>query len=165
MNELIGQVLHDRYRVQSLLGKQTGRRTFLADDLESQSSVVIKLLLFGPDFTWDDLKLFEREAETLKRLEHPCIPQYLDSFEIETALGKGFALVQSYIDAKSLKYWIEAGRSFSESELKTIAHSLLEILKSLHQHHRGVVVQLGECFPCTEEVVGSSPTHSTTVVQ
>src|SRR4028119_126085 len=107
MNQLINRVLHDdRYRIQSLLGRQTGRRTFLANDLQTNSFVVIKLLLFGPNFTWEDMKLFEREAETLKALDHRSIPQYLDSFEADTELGKGFALVQSYIKARSLQEWL-----------------------------------------------------------
>ena len=39
-------------------------------------------MLFGPDFSWEDLKLFEREAATLKSLDHPAIPIYLDYFEL-----------------------------------------------------------------------------------
>lgn len=100
---LVNQILRDRYQIQSLLGRKTGRRTFLATDLETRSPVVIKLLLFSPDFTWDDLKLFEREAETLKSLDHPAIPKYLDFFEVNMKSGKGFALVQSYIEARSPK--------------------------------------------------------------
>lgn len=129
---MIDQTLHGRYHIQSLLGRKTGRRTFLATDLETRSPVVIKLLLFGPDFVWDDLKLFEREAETLKSLDHSAIPKYLDFFEVETELGKGFALVQSYIEAQSLQRWVEAGRTFSEEDLKTIAIDLLKILEYLH---------------------------------
>jgi hypothetical protein len=35
MDKLIGKVLHDdRYHIQSLLGRQMGRRTFLASDLQ-----------------------------------------------------------------------------------------------------------------------------------
>jgi len=139
MDELAVQVLHDRYRIQSLLGRQTGRRTFLASDLQTGLGVVVKLLLFGPDFTWDDLKLFEREAEVLKSLDHPAIPQYLDSFEVETKLGKGFALVQSHIKAKSLQDWIQSGRTFSEAELKAIAKELLGILDYLHHRQPAVV--------------------------
>jgi len=139
MDELAVQVLHDRYRIQSLLGRQTGRRTFLASDLQTGLGVVVKLLLFGPDFTWDDLKLFEREAEVLKSLDHPAIPQYLDSFEVETKLGKGFALVQSHIKAKSLQNWIQSGRTFREAELKAIAKELLGILDYLHHRQPAVV--------------------------
>ncbi|WP_197984923.1 serine/threonine protein kinase [Leptolyngbya sp. Cla-17] len=135
----MAQILHDRYRIQSLLGRQTGRRTFLASDLQTGLSVVVKLLLFGPDFTWDDLKLFEREAEVLKALDHPAIPKYLDYFEVETKLGKGFALVQSHIAARSLQDWIQSGRTFSEEELQVIAKELLGILDYLHHRQPAVV--------------------------
>lgn len=139
MGELINQILHERYRIESLLGRRTGRRTFLASDLHTHSLVVIKLLLFGPDFIWDDLKLFEREAETLKTLEHPAIPHYLDSFEVDTQLGKGFALVQSYIEARTLQDWIQAGRDFSEKDIRAIAKELLEILDYLHTKQPPVI--------------------------
>jgi len=139
MDEWIHTVLGNRYQIQTLLGRQTGRRTFLAVDSDTQTQVVVKLLLFGPDFTWEDLKLFEREAETLKSLQHPAIPQYLDFFEAETQVGKGFALVQSYLEAKSLQAWVTAGRSFSEAELKNIASQLLEILDYLHNRQPPVI--------------------------
>ena len=137
--QLINHILHDRYSIQSLLGRKTGRRTFLASDLATDLPVVIKLLLFNPDFTWDDLKLFEREAETLKALDHPAIPRYLDFFEVETALGQGFVLVQSYIEARSLQEWVQTGCTFSEAELKTIAKELLEILEYLHSRQPPVI--------------------------
>ncbi|PMB44409.1 serine/threonine protein kinase [Fischerella thermalis CCMEE 5330] len=139
MDQLVNQVLRDRYHIQSLLGRQTGRRTFLAKDLQTGSSVVIKLLLFSPDFNWDDLKLFEREVEVLQSLDHPAIPKYIDRFEVETELGKGFALVQTYIEARSLQNWIESGRTFSEAEIKAIAKQLLEILDYLHSRQPPVV--------------------------
>jgi hypothetical protein len=139
MDRLIGKVLHDRYCIQSLLARQTGRRTFLARDLQTELSVVVKLLLFSPDFTWDDLKLFECEAFVLKSLAHPAIPKYLDCFEVETELGKGFALVQTYIEARSLKDWIQSGRTFSEEDIKAIAKELLGILDYLHNRQPPVV--------------------------
>lgn len=139
MDQLINQVLNDRYQVQSLLGRKTGRRTFLAKDLETESIVVLKLLLFAPDFTWEDLKLFEREAETLKSLDHSAIPKYFDYFETDTEIGKGFALVQSYIEARSLQQWMQSGRTFSETELENIAKQLLEILAYLHDRQPPIV--------------------------
>lgn len=135
----MNQVLGDRYRIQSLLGRQTGRRTFLAADLQKDCSVVIKLVLFGPDFTWEDLKLFEREAMVLRSLDHPAIPQCLDYFESDNELGKGFALVQTYIEAQSLQDWVQAGRIFSEADLNAIAQSLLEILAYLHDRQPPIV--------------------------
>ena len=139
MKNLVGTQFKNRYIIQSLLSKQSGRRTFLAQDTETQNLVVIKLLLFGPDFTWQDLKLFEREATTLQSLAHPAIPQYLDHFEVEIPEGKGFALVQTYIEAKSLSAWVSAGRTFSENDLQAIAHSLLNILHYLHSRKPPVI--------------------------
>ena len=98
-----GEVLGDRYEVQQQLGKRAGRRTLLARHLETQELVVVKLVSFGSDFKWEDLKLFEREAETLKALNHPFIPRYIDYFEIDSTNSKGFALVQTYTEAPSLE--------------------------------------------------------------
>jgi serine/threonine protein kinase len=139
MELLIDEVLRDRYRIQSLLGRQTGRRTFLAQDLQTQQQVVLKLLLFGPDFTWDDLKLFEREAEVLKSLDLPTLPKYLNCFDIDTELGKGFMLVQTYIEAKSLQNWLDAGRTFNEADLISISRQLLAILDYLHNRQPAII--------------------------
>ncbi len=138
-SQLLGQILGDRYRIQSLLSQKAGRRTFIARDTQTDTTVIIKLLLFGNDFGWDDLKLFEREAAVLKSLDYPAIPRYLDYFDVETELGKGFALVQTYIEAKSLQEWVQSGSTFDEEQLQSIANSLLEILEYLHHQHPTVV--------------------------
>ncbi|MBD2495677.1 serine/threonine-protein kinase [Nostoc sp. FACHB-280] len=126
------QILGGRYEIQQQLGKKAGRRTFVARDLTTQELVIIKLLSFNSDFEWDDLKLFEREAETLKSLSHPAIPRYLDYFEVNSPTIKGFALVQTYIPAQTLEQCLQSGRSFTEVEVKQIATAILEILIYLH---------------------------------
>ncbi|MEW6492722.1 MAG: serine/threonine-protein kinase [Cyanobacteriota bacterium] len=126
------EILREHYEIQQRLGKKAGRQTLLARDIKTQELVVIKLLTFSSDFNWDDLKLFEREAQTLQSLSHPALPRYLDSFELDTPNGKGFALVQSYIEAPSLEEHLKAGRAFSKGEVKQLAKALLEILTYLH---------------------------------
>ena len=133
------ELLHDRYQVEQSLGKKAGRQTLLARDLQTQELVVVKLLTFNHEFEWDYLKLFEREAETLKSLDHPAIPRYLDYFELESPTYKGVALVQSYIDAKSLEQHLKAGRSFSEADVHQLGRSLLEILIYLHSQQPPVI--------------------------
>ena len=139
IGDLSGEILADRYQCDRRLGKQAGRQTLLARDLKTQQQVVVKLLSFSSDFNWEDLKLFEREVETLKSLSHPAIPRYLDSFEIDTPNRKAFALVQSYIEAKSLQEYLSDGRTFSESEVKQLATALLDILAYLHQRQPPVI--------------------------
>jgi len=136
---MVEQVLKKRYQIQKQLGKNGGRRTLLARDLQTQELVAIKLLTFSADFKWDDIKLFEREAETLQSLSHPAIPHYLDHFHVQTTKTKGLALVQSYIQAKSLEEWVNLGRQFNEAEIKHIAKALLEILMYLHAQHPPVI--------------------------
>ncbi len=132
-----GQLLKDRYRIQQALGHNTLRssqRTFLALDVDTNQPVALKLLRFGPEFEWEHLRLFQREAAILEALNHPAIPQYLDSFEIDMPDCRGFALVQNYIDAQSLEEHLRQGRAFSMPEVVEIASQLLKILNYLHSH-------------------------------
>lgn len=133
------KILNNRYQIQSELGRQTGRRTLLAIDLQTALQVVVKVLFLGQDFDWQDLKLFQREAETLKNLNHPEIPQYLDYFEFDTPNDKGFGLVQTYVEAKSLEQHLQSGRRFSETEVKELAKKILEIIAYLHQQQPPVI--------------------------
>ncbi|MFB2972584.1 serine/threonine protein kinase [Aerosakkonema sp. BLCC-F183] len=136
---MTGQILAGRYEVMRLLGKQPGRQTILARDLQTKDLAVIKLLFLGNDFEWQDLKLFEREAETLKALSHPAIPRYLDYIEIDLPDNKGFALVQSYVEGKSLEEHLKLGRTFSEDEVKRLAKNLLKILIYLHEQKPTII--------------------------
>jgi hypothetical protein len=132
-NDFSQAIINKGYQVERQLAKKAGRRTLLARDIDSQELVVIKLLAFSNDFSWEDLKLFEREAQTLQTLQHPAIPRYVDYFELNTNGGKTYALVQSYIKGESLEEALQAKGKFTESEIKKIAKSLLEILIYLHR--------------------------------
>lgn len=134
-----GEVLRSRYLIQRQLGQNAGRSTLLAQDLQAQELVVLKILSFNSHFQWEDLKLFERESETLKSLSHPAIPRYLDFFELDLLNCQGFVLVQTYINAISLQEWIKQGRTFSEVEVKQIAKALLNVLSYLHDRNPPVI--------------------------
>lgn len=126
-------ILVDRYQIRDRLSHKNGRQTFLAEDLQSQDLVIVKVLRFDADFEWDDHKLFEREASILQNLDQPKIPKYLDYFDIDEPDCRGFALVQTYINAPSLETLIKAGRRFSESEVIEFADRVLSILTYLHE--------------------------------
>ena len=80
----------DRYQIQRQLSKKAGRKTLLAKNAQSQELVIIKLLQFDSSFKWEDLKLFEREAQTLKNIDCPEVPRYLDYFELDNEQGSRF---------------------------------------------------------------------------
>lgn len=127
------QVLQQRYQLKEKLAQNAGRQTWLAEDISIQpaETVIIKFLAFGEQFQWQDLKLFEREADILKQLSHPKIPKYRDYFSIEDK-NSWFALVQEYIPGESLRQLIEKKQRFTEEELRKIAEDILEILCYLH---------------------------------
>lgn len=139
INATLTDLPADRYTVLQQLGKNAGRQTLLAQDHQTNQTVVIKLLTFDQEFEWEDLKLFEREAETLKALSHPNIPQYRDFFEIETANAKRLALVQSYVAGRSLADYLESGQRFTPPEIREIGRALLHILVYLHGRQPPVI--------------------------
>jgi serine/threonine protein kinase len=127
----VDQMLHDRYQLKQKLGQNAGRQTWLAENLQNATPVVVKLLSFGGDVQWDDLKLFEREAQVLKQLQHPQIPQYRDYFSIDDRT-LWFGMVQTYIPGVSLKDWLNQGKRFTETQVRKIAIDILHILQYLH---------------------------------
>lgn len=132
-------ILNDRYKIQKRLSKKGTRQTLLAQDLTTGNAVIIKLLMFGDEFRWEDHKLFERGAGALKSLSHPRLPRYLDYFDVKLQHAQGFAQVQSYIPAKSLEEHLKDGRTFSESDIQQIARDLLSILIYLHSRQPAVI--------------------------
>lgn len=113
-----------------------GRQTWLATDLQSDEQVTLKLLAFSPHMQWEELKLFEREAQVLQALNHPYIPRYRDYFSIDRQVGEGipwFGLVQDYIPGFSLQELLEQGKRFTEKQVRKIATDVLEILIYLHE--------------------------------
>ncbi|MGB6299542.1 MAG: serine/threonine-protein kinase [Rivularia sp. (in: cyanobacteria)] len=127
------QVFQQRYQLKEKLAQNAGRQTWLAEDISIQpaQTVILKFLAFGEQFQWQDLKLFEREADILQQLSHAHIPKYRDYFSIEDK-NNWFALVQEYIPGESLKQLIDKKQRFTEEELRKIASEVLEILCYLH---------------------------------
>lgn len=133
------EVIQQRYQLEQRLGQNAGRETWLAKDLErSQELVVVKFLAFGGQVQWDDLKLFERESQILKQLDHPRIPKYRDYFAIDEQ-NLWFGLVQEYIAGVSLKDCVSNGQKFSETQVQKIAIAILDILIYLHQLNPSVL--------------------------
>ncbi len=98
-----------------------GRVTYLALNQQRQESVAIKQFQFATSGSdWSAYRAVEREIAVLQQLNHPGIPNYLDSFET----ADGFCMVQEYKDAQSLA----VPRSFDPEEVKALAIAALNIL-------------------------------------
>jgi serine/threonine protein kinase len=134
----VDQILHDRYQLQTRLGRTAaGRQTWLAHDRDDANQpVVVKLLVFNPEFQWDNLKLFEREAQVLANLDHPQIPQYIDFFVADSAdqtTLHWWALVQEFVPGDSLQDLLDRRYKFAPDAIRDIALDALEILTYLHE--------------------------------
>lgn len=133
-----GHLLQSRYKLQKCLAQNAGRQTWIAVDktLSSEEKVIVKFLAFSPEMQWEDFTLFEREAQVLKNLSHSRIPKYRDYFSVDKQVGSGlywFALVQDYIPGKPLQNLLDAGRHFTEKEVRSLAVQVLKILCYLHE--------------------------------
>ncbi|MEO0867741.1 MAG: serine/threonine-protein kinase [Cyanobacteria bacterium J06642_11] len=101
-----------------------GRVTYLAKQLDTQQSVVIKQFQFARSTAnWVDYDSLGQEVQVLKDLQHPGIPKYLGLFQS----ADGMCMVQEYKRAKSLA----ESRSFSPEAIRQIAVQCLEILAYL----------------------------------
>ncbi len=136
----VGQILQARYQLKEKLGQNAGRQTWLAEDITTQpkENVIVKLLSFDDQVQWESLRLFEREADILKQLDHPRIPKYRDYFSIDDRI-LWFGLVHDYIPGSSLRELLDRGQKFSEKQVRQVATEILNLLVYLHELNPAVL--------------------------
>ena len=126
------EIIQDKYRITGILGRGGVAITYSAIALKTNSPVAIKVVSLKQLNDWKQVELFQREAEVLKQLSHPNIPDYIDYFDIETETDKTFYLVQQLALGKSLHQLVESGWRSNEKEVINIARQVLQILSYLH---------------------------------
>ncbi|WP_299413779.1 protein kinase [Acaryochloris sp. IP29b_bin.148] len=131
-----GTRLRDRYIVQQQLGQGGFGRTYRAEDTgRFNEIIVLKELTPSVQGTYALKKaeeLFQREAATLHRLEHPQIPRFWEIFTDQ----KRLFLVQDFAAGSTYQQLLEGrqqqGQVFSESEITQLFRDLLPVLSYLH---------------------------------
>ncbi len=134
-----GEIIGDRYQVITPLGQGGSATTYASNDLWQGQRVAIKVLSLRQLSDWKTLDLFEREVKTLKNLNHPQIPKYLDYFTIDTEEDRRFYLVQELAEGESLDQAMRYGWRPTEAELQVIARQMLDILSYLHSLNPPVI--------------------------
>jgi eukaryotic-like serine/threonine-protein kinase len=124
---LIGQ----RYQILDTIGSGGMGITYRAKDLQSETLLALKIISFSQVSDWKMVDLFEREVKVLKQLDHPAVPKYFDSFEIDHNGDRLFCIVQALAPGKTLAQWVQEGWRPGETEAVAIANQLLNILTYL----------------------------------
>lgn len=96
-------------------------------------SYAIKAVINDRDEPPENIMLkFRLESEILRRIDHPQIPGFVESFSTADA----HYLVQEYIEGLPLSHLVYTGRRFSEAEVMGIVYQLLSIVNTLHNPRR-----------------------------
>jgi serine/threonine protein kinase len=118
------------------MGAGAQAHTYLARDERDKDDRVVVVKQFRLEKnTWKKFDLFEREAQVLGRLRHPCIPRLLASFESEPGV---FNLVLERMPGASLRA-IATKVRFTDTELREMLVHVLDILDYLHTRNPPVI--------------------------
>ncbi|MGR3275143.1 serine/threonine protein kinase [Acaryochloris marina NIES-2412] len=128
----IGDLIAERYQVQSVLGQGGSSITYGVEDVHTHQQFALKALSLKGIQDWKQLELFEREAQVLAQLDHPAIPQYIDYFQTDTDGSRWFYIVQALAPGQSLADLVQNGWRASPTEVRQLALQLLDILEYLH---------------------------------
>ncbi|MGB3403050.1 MAG: serine/threonine-protein kinase [Microcoleaceae cyanobacterium] len=140
-----GFLLRNHYLIIRQLGHGGFGRTYLAKDQYRFDELCV-LKEFAPQVQGSyglkkSEELFEREAQTLYRLNHPQIPQFRELFR-EKINEKGYLfVVQDYVEGLNYHELLHQRRqqntTFTEAEVLQLMKQLLPVLAYIHE--RGVI--------------------------
>ncbi len=135
-----GSLEGGRYLIKKVLGQGGMGAALLATDMRvAGKSVVIKELISDntdPAKRQEDVRNFEREVETLARIDHPLVPNVTDHFQE----GTHYFMVQEYVEGETLEdRMTRLNQPMAEQEALNYASQVLDILDYLSQQTPPIV--------------------------
>src|SRR5689334_3767509 len=137
VEEYVGEVLDDKYRLEHLLGKGGMGAVYLATHLGTERYVALKLI--SPQFMRNKefVERFKREARAAGRLRHPNVVDVTDFGFASVKAGKVAYLVMEYLDGCTL------GDVLAEEKrlpLEWVADILDQVCSAVHEaHQQGII--------------------------
>ena len=119
-----------RYEVERFAGEGSQGATFIGTDLKTGAKVALKLFDLGKAKDWKAQELFDREVQTLKRLNHGGIPQYLDVVT-DTDTGAR-CLVMTHVAGEALGTVLKRDGVVPEKRLWGFVVDAAHVLASVH---------------------------------
>jgi eukaryotic-like serine/threonine-protein kinase len=135
----LNDVIQDRYQLLEVLGQGGLGITYCAHDVIQNQLVAVKVVSLKQMKDWKVLELLNREAQVLQSIDHPAVPRYIDSFEIDTLDNRAFYLVQAIAPGQPLNQWVIQEWQPDEAEVRRIAVQLLEILIYLQSLNPAII--------------------------
>lgn len=124
----IGQYV-DRYRIERVLGRGGGGSVYLAES-NTGEDVALKVM-HEHDLTGIARKRFEREADFVKKLQHPNIVRLLD-FGYTRESGLPY-ICFSYLEGLTVKEALRLEGPFTLRRILKVTHEALNALEAAHQ--------------------------------
>src|SRR5437588_1269258 len=137
LEHYVGQILDDKYRLESLLGQGGMGAVYLATHLGTERYVALKLI--APQFMRNEefVERFKREARAAGRLRHPNVVDVTD-FGFSSSGGEGLAyLVMEYLDGCTLGYVLFEGHRLPLYWVVDIMEQVCSAVNEAHQ--QGIV--------------------------
>jgi len=128
-----GSTLHERYRIESILGQGGMGAVYRAIDVNLGVPVAVKENLFT---TEEYARQFWREATILAGVRHPHLPRVTDHFVVE---NEGQYLVMDFILGEDLRQMLERGGPIAEQRLLPWSLQICDALAYLHSRRPPIV--------------------------
>ena len=128
-----GQVLHNRYRIEALLGQGGMGAVYRAWDISLDVPVAIKENL---DSSAEARTQFGHEARILARLSHPNLPRVTDHFFIPS---QGQYLVMDFVEGEDLGSMLQRLGALPEPQVLTWITQICDALAYLHSQPSPII--------------------------
>src|SRR5579885_1296364 len=137
LENYVGQVLDDKYRLESLLGQGGMGAVYLATHLGTERFVALKLIT--PQFMRDEefVERFRREARAAGRLRHPNVVDVTDFGFARAGAERVAYLVMEYLDGCTLGDVLAEERRLPLEWVVDILEQVSSAVSEAHQ--QGVV--------------------------
>ena len=128
-----GQVLNNRYRIDSLLGQGGMGAVYRAWDWNLDMQVAIKENLDASPRAYNQ---FSREAQILSRLHHPNLPRVTDYFFVP---GEGQYLVMDFAEGEDLQTMLDRTGVLPEPQVISWMIQVCDALSYLHEQPSAII--------------------------
>ena len=137
LEQYVGEILDEKYRLEHLLGQGGMGAVYLATHLGTERYVALKLI--SPQFMRNNefVERFKREARAAGRLRHPNVVDVTDFGFARMKAGQVAYLVMEYLDGCTLGDVLSEEKSLP---LEWVADILDQVCSAVHEaHQQGIV--------------------------